>query len=93
MLHIFYWLMHTIQPFLVPICFVLAWAFTLLTVWSIGSLVFSGVSRARQMHRIPCADCQYFTGDYTLKCTVHPSIALSEEAIDCSDYAPTARFF
>ncbi|MEO1131845.1 MAG: hypothetical protein AAFX40_03965 [Cyanobacteria bacterium J06639_1] len=43
---------------------------------------------ARRMHQIPCPDCQYFTGEYRLKCTVCPHIALSEEAIGCRDFHP-----
>jgi len=46
------------------------------------------VAQTRQMHRIPCAGCQFFTSDYHLKCTVHPSLALTEDAIDCMDYEP-----
>jgi hypothetical protein len=38
------------------------------------------------MHQIPCANCQFFTGDYHLKCPIHPAIALSEAAIGCPDY-------
>jgi hypothetical protein len=47
----------------------------------------AGTAQARQMHRIPCADCQYFSGDYTLKCALHPSQAGTFEAIDCGDFA------
>lgn len=54
-------------------------------------MILVGFGKAREMHRIPCADCQYFTGDYTLKCTVHPSTALSEDAINCPDYALTTQ--
>ena len=55
--------------------------------------MFESVDTARQMHQIPCANCQYFTGDYGLKCTVHPSIALSKEAIHCPDYDPTPNLY
>ena len=40
----------------------------------------------QQLHQIPCDGCVFFTGEYNLKCTVHPSKALREEAIDCMDY-------
>ncbi|MCY7337131.1 MAG: hypothetical protein LH613_13120 [Chamaesiphon sp.] len=40
----------------------------------------------RRLHQIPCDRCVFFTGEYNLKCTVHPSKALKEEAIDCMDY-------
>ena len=45
------------------------------------------------MHQIPCSNCQFFTGDYQLKCALHPNTALSEEAIDCSDFCPQAICF
>jgi RNA polymerase subunit RPABC4/transcription elongation factor Spt4 len=45
------------------------------------------------MHQIPCHNCQFFTNNYRLKCTVHPSIANTEEAIDCSDYQPKTNPF
>ena len=74
MFQILYYLVHAIQPVLVP-----------LSLWS---MVTDGVANAKRMHSIPCANCQYFTGDYRLKCTVQPHIALTEEAIDCPDYRP-----
>lgn len=80
------YLSHALHPFLVPICFVLAWGLVLMTLWSIASAFRDGMKRAQQMHAIPCADCRFFTGHYTLKCPVHPSIALSEDAINCPDF-------
>jgi hypothetical protein len=77
-----------IQPFLVPVCFVTAWGVVGLTLWTLYASAREGVQTAQQMHEIPCAKCQYFTGDYTLKCTVHPSSALSEDAIGCIDFWP-----
>jgi hypothetical protein len=40
----------------------------------------------KRLHQIPCNRCVFFTGEYNLKCTVHPYKALNEEAIGCSDY-------
>jgi hypothetical protein len=80
----------TIQPLLVPICFVVAWGTVILTAWNIWSAVRDSVSKAREMHQIPCANCRYFTNDYHLKCTVHPGMALSEKAISCRDYESAA---
>ncbi|WP_337906916.1 hypothetical protein [Iningainema tapete] len=50
-----------------------------------------GIATVKRLHQIKCADCQFFTGDYHLKCTVHPSFALTEEAINCSDFYPHYR--
>jgi hypothetical protein len=73
---------------MVSICFFCAWSILLLLFWSIWTAMRDTVTRSQKMHRIPCADCQFFTSDYHLKCTVHPSDALTEEAIDCHDYTP-----
>ncbi|MEL6385444.1 MAG: hypothetical protein AAFQ89_23865 [Cyanobacteria bacterium J06626_18] len=75
-----------IQPFLVPICFVMAWAIVAIAVWSIWSAIRDSVKRAQRMHQIPCSQCRYFSGNYLLKCPVHPGNALTEEAIGCSDF-------
>ncbi len=40
----------------------------------------------QRLHQIPCSNCLFFTGEYNLKCAVHPCKALSEEAIGCADY-------
>ena len=81
-------LIHGIQPLLVPICFVVAWTVTILAVLSLWTAARDSVTTAKQMHQIPCSGCQFFTDNYRLKCTVRPSIANTEEAIDCLDYQP-----
>jgi ABC-type nickel/cobalt efflux system permease component RcnA len=75
-----------IEALIVPICFVSAWFLVALTTWSIWSTIRDTAARTHRLHQIPCANCQYFTSSYHLKCTVHPGTALTEEAIDCMDY-------
>ena len=75
-----------IQPFLVPICFVTAWMMVVITLWSIWSAVRDSIKQAQRMHQIPCSRCRYFSGNYLLKCPVHPGNALTEEAIGCPDF-------
>ncbi len=88
-LYIFlHWLIASIQPFLGPICFIAAWSLVLLALSSLWTAFRDGLTNAKRMHQIPCANCQFFTNDYHLKCPVRPTIALSEEAIDCPDYEP-----
>ncbi len=86
MLTFFFFLLQTIQVCLVPLCFVLAWGFIFILIWTIWSSVRDVTQRAQKMHQIPCANCQFFTHNYLLKCTVNPKVANTEEAIDCSDY-------
>ncbi|MEH1822532.1 MAG: hypothetical protein V7L31_26265 [Nostoc sp.] len=88
MLEVIFFLIHGIQPFLVPICFITAWTVTILVVWSLWTAARDSVTTAKLMHQIPCAGCQFFTDNYRLKCTVRPSIANTEEAINCLDYQP-----
>ncbi|MFB2921514.1 hypothetical protein [Aerosakkonema funiforme] len=54
--------------------------------WTLGrhEIPFS----VKRSQHIPCRNCQYFSGNYHLKCAVHPETALTEEAKDCSDYLP-----
>jgi hypothetical protein len=84
-----HWLIQTMQPVLEPLCFFLAWVIVLLSLYSICTMICDGVIRAKVMHQIPCANCQFFTGDYRLKCPVHPTRALTEAAIHCPDHEPT----
>jgi hypothetical protein len=82
------YLFHLIQPLIVPVCFFCAWGLTVLICWSLWTAARDSVTTAQQMHQIPCTNCQYFTNDYRLKCTVRPSVANTEEAINCLDYQP-----
>jgi hypothetical protein len=81
-----YPLVHAIQPYLVPICFCLAWGLVILCLLTVWSAIRAGVANVKRMHQIPCTNCKFFTADYRLKCTVHPSIANTEAAINCLDY-------
>ena len=80
------WLVSLVQPVLVPFCFVVAWSMVGLILWNLVITVRDGVSRAAVMHKIPCAECRYFTNDHRLKCPIHPTTAMSESAIDCPDF-------
>ncbi|NEQ22552.1 MAG: hypothetical protein F6K28_25900 [Microcoleus sp. SIO2G3] len=82
------WVVNLLQPIIVPLCFLFAWGLVAITIWNVWSACRDGVANTKRLHRIPCANCQFFTGDYHLKCTVRPDIALSEAAIDCRDFEP-----
>ncbi|WP_026733737.1 hypothetical protein [Fischerella sp. PCC 9605] len=45
-------------------------------------------------HKLPCYTCRYFSNNHYLHCAVQPSIVLTEEAMNCSDYCPKhGKFF
>ena len=82
------WVAKLIQPVIVPLCFILTWTFIASAIFGSWSTVRSGINNVKRLHQIPCANCEFFTGDYHLKCAVRPDIALSEAAIECRDYEP-----
>ena len=86
-----HWVAGLIHSLLVPICFSSAWIIVALTGWSVLAAMRDGLKNVEQLHKIPCADCRFFTGDYHLKCTVHPDSALSEDAINCIDFETESR--
>lgn len=67
---------------------IVIWIVLLLFFTSICFAVNEGARRLRRLYQIPCSKCAFFTGNYYLKCTVHPCKALSEEALNCLDYEP-----
>jgi hypothetical protein len=76
----------SLKHLIVPICFISAWVLVFLVLLSLWSAIAETLYKAKQMHQIPCSQCQFFCDDYRLKCTVRPDIANSEEAIGCRDY-------
>lgn len=81
-----HWLIVKLEPAMVSICFLAAWGLVLLMGWNTVSGLRRGVDAVKKLHQIPCSSCRFYTGSYHLKCTLHPKIALSENAIDCRDY-------
>jgi hypothetical protein len=54
--------------------------------WSSWNTLQKDWLQLKKLHQIPCDRCIFFTGEYQLKCTVHPYKAFQEEAIGCRDY-------
>lgn len=65
---------------------VCAWSLIVLTIFSLWQTLQAGIKHVQKLHQIPCANCEYFTNDYRLKCTVNPIQACTEEAICCRDF-------
>jgi hypothetical protein len=58
---------------------------------SVWKNVRKSLIQVQRLHQIPCSNCLFFTGEYNLKCAVHPCKALREEAIGCADYQATKK--
>lgn len=75
------------------VCFFSAWLLIITSIWRVGNTLKKGYAHVKKMHSIPCANCQFFTGDYRLKCTVNPTSALTESALECRDYQSNVSSF
>lgn len=92
MFQLFYPLIQALQPILVPVCSVTAWSMVILLLWTVCTSARDGINKVKSLHQIPCVNCQFFTGDYHLKCTVNQTYALTEEAINCPDFRSYNRY-
>ncbi len=68
------------------ICLLIAWSLSIGTVITILVSCTKGWRYVGKLHSVPCSKCQYFTDSRYLKCTIHPEMACSEEAINCRDF-------
>lgn len=48
--------------------------------------VLNRISTLNPLHQVPCKNCRFFTDNQYLKCAVHPSTVLKQQAINCPDY-------
>ena len=72
---------------LIPLgLFAIAWGILLLTQLDLWKNLRHRITSVNHSHQIPCSNCQYFNRNPYLKCAIHPSKALNEEAINCADY-------
>lgn len=70
---------------------VLIWVGLFSSLGSLWVALREGFAYLKRLHQVPCSRCAFYTGDYRLKCTVHPCKALTEEAINCLDYEPASH--
>ena len=92
MLPILKQILQDLEPMLKPVYFVGAWILFLMLIGTVFTAIADVLKRAKQMHKIPCSNCKYFTNNYRLKCTVKPDLASTEAAITCPDYCQKANY-
>ena len=78
--------MDALEVTISPIYFLAAWALIGLVLQTMYLAVSDAIATSKILHQIPCARCQFFTNSYYLKCTVNPTCALTETAINCRDF-------
>jgi hypothetical protein len=68
---------------------------SLMILSTLGIVIYAGILKSRQQSvsfnpysKVPCRRCRYFSDNQFLKCTLHPTTALTGQAVDCRDYCP-----
>ncbi|MGI0484450.1 hypothetical protein ACN4EK_03375 [Pantanalinema rosaneae CENA516] len=73
---------HYTIPGLILLCFIIA--FIVSSFPSVPKLTQRIIFK--RSSKIPCQNCRFFSNSSYLKCAVHPMSAMTQNAIDCSDY-------
>ncbi|MEH1997764.1 MAG: hypothetical protein V7L00_03135 [Nostoc sp.] len=81
-----------IAIYLSPVGFLIGWVgfFLILRKFQAfldAKMVFS----IKELHKVPCKNCRFYSHNHYLKCAVNPSIVLTEEAMNCSEYSPSNK--
>ncbi|MDB9539865.1 hypothetical protein [Anabaenopsis arnoldii] len=72
-----------------PIALLFSWVMFFLILQKIRTVLDNKmVFTLNGIHKVPCKNCRFYSNNHYLKCAVKPSIVMSEEAKDCSEYSP-----
>lgn len=87
-----------VAVFFAHICFMIVWGLVVFTVSSVCKAIEDPPENSAQdkdeivtikyLQQHTCENCQFFNNNYFLKCAVHPTTALTKQALNCSDYSP-----
>lgn len=69
------------------ICFIM-----LSKSWAATQEDLEDIIESSSFSQSPCRKCRFFSNNPFLKCTVHPTIVLTKEANNCTDYNSHSRF-
>lgn len=77
--------------YIIPTAFFTFWVMYLIFSTDILKFAKHKFSLIKHLEQVPCKNCRYFTNNPYLRCAVNPSLALTSEAINCSDYCPLKK--
>ncbi|MEH2236612.1 hypothetical protein [Nostoc sp.] len=77
-----------------PVGFIIGWIVFFIILRKIRAflddkMVFS----INGFHKVACKNCHFYSNNHYLKCAVNPSIVLTKEAMNCSEYSPINKKF
>lgn len=72
-----------------PVSFIMGWAVLFVMLSKVGRSARDEIfTSIKHLQRVPCRNCRFFGNNPYLKCAINPSIVLTEQALECSDYQP-----
>ncbi len=79
---------NTTYLLLAPICFMIVCGIVFFIVLYLCNVADKKdrIVTLNHFKQVPCRNCRFFKDNYYLNCAVHPSIVLTKEALNCSDY-------
>ncbi|MBW4689740.1 MAG: hypothetical protein KME40_32775 [Komarekiella atlantica HA4396-MV6] len=73
-----------------PLGFIFGWVVFFIALRKIRTFLDNKmVFTIKGLDKVPCKNCKFYSNNHYLKCAVNPSIVLTEEAMNCSEYSPT----
>jgi hypothetical protein len=77
-----------------PLALLFSWVMFFLLLQKIRTILDNKmVFSVKGLHKVPCKNCRFYSNNHYLKCAVQPSIVMTEEAKDCSEYCPKNEKF
>ncbi|NDJ22390.1 hypothetical protein GS682_12250 [Nostoc sp. B(2019)] len=77
-----------------PLGFIFGWVVFFIALRKIRTFLDNKmVFTIKGLDKVPCKNCKFYSNNHYLKCAVNPSIVLTEEAMNCSEYSPTKSKF
>ncbi|MEH2164121.1 MAG: hypothetical protein V7K38_24485 [Nostoc sp.] len=75
-----------------PVGFIIGWIAFFVIMQKIRAFLDNKMSfSVKNLHKLPCQNCRFYSNNHYLKCAVNPSIVLTEEAMNCSEYSPSNK--
>jgi len=74
--------------YLSPIGLLFSWIIFFLVLRKVQSVLDNKmVFSVKSLHQVPCKNCRFYSNNHYLKCAVQPSIVMTDEAKNCTEFS------
>lgn len=87
-----------VAVFLAHLCFIVVWGIVVYIVSYVCKAIEDPpenvvqdkdeIVSIKHLQQHSCKNCRFFDNNHYLNCAVHPTTALTKQALNCSDYKP-----